>query len=213
MWLVVLLLTLFLAAWGHFQDASGQAWSQPERRPLPNLGRSSEDRQRLFEEIQAVVERYQDELKQIPGVFAVNAGADRISVAVVLHPEESGAKPTAIPVEIHTVYILPPPAGVVVVEPFPPDPQTEACPPESVRTWNLDHFECFAIAQTCPAGFDETMNHDWRFCLNPSVSSTIPNPMALPIAGIPFAQVEAILERHRAEIRQWPGVTSSGLGA
>jgi hypothetical protein len=160
-------------------------------------------------------------------VFAVGAVENRISVGVVLHPDESGAKPTSlppalravptllegVPVEIHTAYILSPPPGVVVIQPFPPDPQTETCPPESVRTWNLDHFECFAIAETCPTGFEEMMSYDWRFCLNPGGSGMIPNPMSPPIAGIPFAQVEAILERHRAEIMQWPGVTSSGLGA
>src|SRR5713226_884939 len=119
-----------------------------------------------------------------------------------------------VPVEIHTSYILPPPSGVVVVQPFPPDPQTEACPPESVQTWNRDHVECFTIAETCPEGFQETMDYNWRFCLNESGYPTIPScdMMTLPIAGIPFAQAEAILERHREEITQWPGVTGSGLG-
>jgi hypothetical protein len=164
-----------------------------------------------YEEV--VVNRHQDELQQIPSVYAVRGGVNRVMVSVFVHTDERGDKPATLPlalqavpttieglpVEIQPVYILPPPPGVVVVQPFPPDPQTEACPPASVQTWNLDHLECFAIAETCPDGFQETTRFDWRFCMNPGISSTIKNPMNPPIAGIPFAQAQAILARHQAE--------------
>jgi hypothetical protein len=215
-----LLIVAVLLTGGHFREVLGQHVLQPERRPLPSLGRS-------YEDIQAVVTRYQTELKQIPGVSSVVAGDNQVIVNVLVHTDERGEKPTTLPsalqavpkmleglpVEIWPMYILPPPPGVIVVQPFPPDPQTEACPPESVQTWNLDHLECFAITETCPDGFQETMSYDWRFCMNPSISSTILHPMSLPIAGIPFAQVQAILARHQAELGQVPGLTGVGLGA
>jgi hypothetical protein len=43
--------------------------------------------------------------------------------------------------------------------------------------------------------------------------TTIPNLMTPPIAGILFAQAEAILARHQAELGQVPGLTGVGLGA
>ena len=226
-WPVVLLSTLCLMAWGHFQDAEGQGLSQPERRPLPDLGQSSEDRQRSYQEIQAVADRHQDELKQIPGVYAVTTGADQVIVNAIVHTDERGNKPATlppdlqtvptmlegVPVEIEPLYLLPPPAGVVVLQPFAPDPQTQACPPQSVQVWNPGHMECFALAESCPEGFEETIDSDWRFCLNPGLSSTIPNLMTPPVAGIPYVQAEAIRERHSVELGQLPGVTGVGLGA
>jgi hypothetical protein len=121
-----------------------------------------------------VVNRHQDELHQIPGVYAVRGGVNRVIVSVFVHTDERGDKPATLPpalqaipttiegllVQIQPVYILPPPPGVVVVQPFPPDPQTEACPPESMQAWNLDHLECHAIAEAHPDGFEETMNYD-----------------------------------------------------
>jgi hypothetical protein len=29
-------------------------------------------------------------------------------------------------------------------------------------------FECFALAETCPSGFQETTGYNWWFCLNPT---------------------------------------------
>jgi len=181
---------------------------------------------RSYEEV--VVNRHQDELQQIPGVYAVRGGVNRVMVSVFVHTDERGDKPATLPlalqavpttieglpVEILPVYILPPPPGVVVVQPFPPDPRTEACPPASVQTWNLDHLECHAIAETCPDGFEETMNYDWRFCIkDPNISWGKPDVMTPPIAGIPFAQAQAILARHQAELGQIPGLTGFGVGA
>jgi len=74
-------------------------------------------------------------------------------------------------------------------------------------------MECFALAESCPEGFEETIDSDWRFCLNPGLSSTIPNLMTPPVAGIPYVQAEAIRERHSVELGQLPGVTRVGLGA
>lgn len=229
-WPVVLLIALSLTAWGHFQDASGQSLSQSARRPLPNLGRSAEDLQQSYQltlEIQAVVDRHQDDLKQIPGVYAVTTGADRVIVHAIVHTDERGNKPATlppalqavptilegVPVEIEPLYLLPPPAGVVVLQPFPSDPQTQACPPQSVPAWNTGHVECFALAESCPEGFEETIENDWRFCLNPNIFSPIPNVMIPPIAEIPYAQAEAIRERHSMELMQLPGVRSVGVGA
>jgi hypothetical protein len=50
------------------------------------------------------------------------------------HPRFRRCPLEGLPVEIQPIYILPPPPGVIVVQPFPPDPQTEACPPASVQT-------------------------------------------------------------------------------
>jgi hypothetical protein len=181
---------------------------------------------RSYEEV--VVNRHQDELQQIPGVSSVVAGVNRVIVFAFVHTDERGEKPTTLPlalqaipttleglpVEIQPVYSLPPPPGVVVVQPFPPDPQTEACPPASVQAWNLDHLECHAIAETCPEGFEETMNYDWRFCIkDPNISWGMPDVTHPPIAGIPFAQAQAILARHQADLGQIPGLTGYGVGA
>ena len=68
-------------------------------------------------------------------------------------------------------------------------------------------------ADSCPKGFKEIVElGGWRFCVDPEHPETIPPLMAPPIAGIPYEEALAILERHREEIMRLPGVQSVGMG-
>lgn len=212
-----LLLALYSGGQGRTQET---VMSPPERR-----GYDPEAIHR-YEQMQALAARYRDELSQIPGVYTISAGVDRIIIGIFVHTDAQGNKPATLPpalqaipptldghpVVLLPVYILPPPPGVIVLEPLPLLPGTETCPPESVRTWNLDHFECFAVAGACPPTFREETQFDWRFCLSPD-GATLPNPMTPPIAGIPFEKVEEIWARRNEEITRLPGVHSAGIGA
>jgi hypothetical protein len=86
---------------------------------------------------------------------------------------------------------LSPPAGVVVLRPGRIKEQ----------------------ADTCPAGFKETVETaGWRFCVDPQHPEPIPPLWVPPVAGIPFEEVEAIFWRHREELMKIPGVSSVSLG-
>lgn len=68
-------------------------------------------------------------------------------------------------------------------------------------------------ADACPPDFPyEVDRFDWRFCVDPQNPETIPAIMTPPIAGIPFEEALAILERHQLALMQLPGVQSVGLG-
>lgn len=87
---------------------------------------------------------------------------------------------------------VPPPAGVIVL-------RTDGKRDE---------------AEVCPKGFREKSGrHGWRFCIDPAHPQPIPPLWKAPIAGIPFEEAQAILERHRDELWQIPGVMGHGLGA
>lgn len=77
-----------------------------------------------------ILNRHRDELRAIPGVLGIGIeGGSRLVVDVFVHTDLSGRKPAvlpdalramppfldAVPVRVEPVYILPPPAGVVVV--------------------------------------------------------------------------------------------------
>lgn len=97
-----------------------------------------------------------------------------------------------IPLDVPPPVYLPPPSGVIVLR------------PNGVREQ----------ADSCPEGFKEVVERgDWRFCIDPGHPETIPPLMVLPIAGIPYEECLAILERHREELQQIPGVKSVGMGA
>jgi len=86
---------------------------------------------------------------------------------------------------------LPPPPGVIILR------------PGGVREQ----------ADSCPEGFKEHVSlGGWRFCIDLEHPETIPPLMAPPIAGIPYEEALAILERHREEIMRLPGVQSVGMG-
>src|SRR6266571_9004071 len=63
-----------------------------------------------------------------------------------------------------------------------------------------------------PISFNEDVSHGWRFCFDPKHPEPIPPLMAPPIAGIPYEEALAILERHREELMRLPGVQSVGMG-
>ena len=175
----ILLLSLPLPPW----HASGQTPSTPQQqRVTPEMDLTPED-------IQAMADEYHDELMQVPGVYSVGGAGDHILVGVLIHTDPHGEKPSTlplpvqavprmlegVPVEIAPLYILPPPSGVVVVQPFPPEVATELCPGDAVRGWLEDHFACYAVADVCPEGYREQRHFDWRYCVNPDVFAAIPN--------------------------------------
>jgi len=175
-----------------------------------------------------VVAHHYDEFRQIPGAYGVTEAADRVIIWAMVYTDEQGNKPATLPpalqavpttlegvfVEIDPVYSLPPPPGVVVLSPLPPDPQTKKCPTGEVRAWQRDHFECYALAETCPDGFQETSSFifGWRFCQDPRQFVLIPDVMKPPIAGVPYDQAQAVLVRHQAELSRLPGVDRLSLG-
>lgn len=95
------------------------------------------------------------------------------------------------PFTIPSLELLPPPPGVIILR------------PGKVREQ----------ADSCPEGFEEARGeNDWRFCIDPQHPEPIPPLMVPPIAGIPYEEALAILERHRAELMQLPGVEAVGMG-
>jgi hypothetical protein len=181
----------------------------------------------------AIFERHAAELKQLPGVVAVWLEADGIHVythnPAVLPTEVEGLPVMAVtslgdgkaqkevsplpdgqcgpgthwdaevkrckrtvPLPVPPPVYLPPPPGVIVLR------------PGGVREQ----------AESCPEGFNEIVERgDWHFCVDPGHPETIPLMMVPPIAGIPYEECLAILERHREELHQIPGVQGTGLGA
>ena len=100
---------------------------------------------------------------------------------------------------------------VVIVRPGPPYRQDQPCPAGFLRSWDEEQYRCYALADACPAGFQENRETGWRLC-------TIPDSFALPptfvkgptIAGIPYYEAKAILFRHRQELMV-PGILEYGL--
>jgi len=186
-----------------------------------------------YEEALAVFEHRAEELKQLPGVVAVWLEADGIHV----YTSDPAVLPTAIeglPVTSVTSLgdgetqkeIFPPPSlqcgsgtqwdtGVgrckrtvpLVVSPpvyLPPPSGVIVLRPGGVREQ----------ADSCPEGFKEVIERgDWHFCIDPGHPEPVPPLMVPPIAGIPYEECLAILERHREELLQISGVKSVGMGA
>ncbi len=158
-----------------------------------------------YDEAEAIVKRHQQELMQVPGVYDVAVGNEGILVAVFVYTNDKGEKPATLPPEIkalpaaieglplkiNPLYILPPPPGVIVLKPGGEQEQADAC----------------------PAGYRETQDKGWRFCLDYGHPEPIPGIlMTPPIAGIPYEEALKILERHRAELEALPGIGAVGMG-
>ena len=100
---------------------------------------------------------------------------------------------------------------VVIVRPSQPYRQDQPCPAGFIRSWDEEQYRCYELAAACPEGFQESRETGWRLC-------TIPDPFATPptfvkgpkIAGIPYYEAEAILFRHRQELRK-PGILVKSL--
>jgi hypothetical protein len=68
-------------------------------------------------------------------------------------------------------------------------------------------------ADSCPEGLEEESEQRWRFCLPPRYAQPLPPLWEPPIEGIPYEEALGILERHKKELLQLPGVTGVGLSA
>ena len=149
--------------------------------------------------------RYHDTLRAIPGVFGVTVEkANTLVVDVFIHTEPDGRKSAvlpeplraippfldAVPVKLRPFYILPPPAGVVVVA---PDGTT-------------------SIQSACPAQYEVAGMFDWQFCLPPQYAGIPPSGMLLPpIAGIARVDAANAVARNREKLMKLPGVQSVWL--
>lgn len=152
-----------------------------------------------------IVKRHRAEWMKIPGVLGMMPLEDKINVHAVVFTDAKGNRPAAlpqplaalpkeiegVPVALILEYALPPPPGVTIVKPGGVYVQADACPP----------------------GYIETTDKGWRFCLDFKRPEAIPPLMALPIAGIPYAEAFEILNRHREELQALPGVGAVGMGA
>jgi hypothetical protein len=182
------------------QEVASQPVAPSPTRELPQIAGLP------YEEAQAIVRRHQEGLMKVPGVYIVEAGGKGILVGVFVHTNAQGEKPTTLPpaiqalpsaieglpLEIKPLYVLPPPPGVIVLK------------PGGIREQ----------ADECPRGFREIIQFGWHFCVTPGAPESIPTAMMEPpIAGIPFEEALKILERHRDELLQLPGVTAVGMGS
>jgi hypothetical protein len=177
-----------------------------------------------YEEAEAIVKRHRSELMKIPGVQGISIRTRGFLIQMIIYSETRTIDPEVLktatrdipatieglPVKVKALPILPPPPGVIVLRPETADQQRQACPPGLLRSWN-GRFVCYEHAETCPPGLKEMQQFGWRVCLDSS--ETIPALWELPIAGIPFDEAMAILERHREELMRLPGVQGIGLGA
>ena len=149
--------------------------------------------------------RYRDVLRAIPGVMGIGIeGGNTLVVAAFVHTDKDGVKPAvlpdallaippfldAVPVKVQPHYILPPPAGVVVVA---PDGTT-------------------SIQSACPAQYELAPMFDWQFCMPPQYAGIPPSGMLLPpIAGIPRVEAVNAVERNRNKLMKIPGVQAIQL--
>jgi hypothetical protein len=153
----------------------------------------------------AVVEHHKAELQKVDGVHAIGAGTNEIVIEVTVYTNQKGEKPATLPrhlqalpstiegmpVRLFPMHVLPPPPGVIILK---PGGKREK-------------------ADSCPAGYDETSYHGWRFCYAHGNPETIPGVMMPPIAGIPREEAFKILDRHREKLRAIRGVGTVGMGA
>ena len=147
-----------------------------------------------------ILDRHREMLEQLPGVLSVHLGAEGILVRILVFSGDRSTPPPTIeglpsvieglPVQAESFVVLPPPDGVLVLQ--------------ENGEWEE--------APTCPSGLQEFERFGWRFCLGGG-NFTIPNLMEPHIAGIPFTEAQAILDRHQEELFTLPGVYSVGLGA
>ena len=157
------------------------------------------------EQQEEILNRHRDRLRAIPGVMGVGIeAANTIVVDVFVHTDQNGLKPAvlpdtlraippfldAVPVKLQPFYILPPPAGVVVVA---PDGTT-------------------SIQDTCPANYEPAPMFDWQFCMPPRYAGLPPSSMLLPpIAGLSRIDAANAVERNRNKMMRTPGVQGINL--
>ncbi|MBM4256012.1 MAG: hypothetical protein FJ147_08960 [Deltaproteobacteria bacterium] len=135
--------------------------------------------------------------------MGIEAG-NTILVDVFVHTDQTGRKPAvlpnalraippfldALPVKVQPHYILPPPAGVVVVA----------------------MNGSTSIQRECPATYEVAPMFDWVFCMPPQYAGLPPSSMLLPpIAGIPRVEAANVVERNREKLMKIPGVSSLHL--
>lgn len=154
---------------------------------------------------EAILNRHRDQLQAIPGVSGIGIEAgSTLLIDVFVHTDQYGRKPAvlpdalraippfldAVPVKLETTYILPSPAGVVVVA---PDGTT-------------------SIQKTCPANYEVAPMFDWTFCMPPNYAGLPPSSMLLPpIAGISRVDAANAVERNRSKLMKIPGVQNIQL--
>lgn len=170
-----------------------QATTSPSAEPpaAPLLSPEQQDK---------ILARHQDVLRAIPGVMGVSIeGGSTLVVDVFVHTEPDGRKPAglpdalraippfleAVPVKLQPAYILPPPAGVVVVA---PDGTT-------------------SVQDTCPENYEVAPMFDWQFCMPPRYAGLPPSGMLMPpIAGISRVNAADAIDHNRNKLMKLPGV-------
>ena len=158
-----------------------------------------------LEQQTALVARHQDDLLKILGVYGVTVETgNTLVINAFVHTDQSGTKPgvlpdalrtippflDAVPVKINPAYILPPPAGKVVVA---PDGTT-------------------SVQDKCPEEYTLVPMFDWQFCMPPQYAGLPPSAMLLPpIAGKPRVDAANAVERNRNKLMKLPGVQAIQL--
>lgn len=157
------------------------------------------------EQQEALLDRHRDRLRAIPGVMGIGIeGGATLLVDVFVHTDQNGRKPAAlpdvlraippfldaVPVKVQPHYILPPPAGVVVVA--------------------MDGTT--SIQSACPKDYEVVQMYDWTFCMPPKYAGLPPSGMLMPpVAGIPRSEAADAVERNREKLMKLPGVYSIQL--
>jgi len=186
-------------SWPHTHGLPQALAATPPSTEIPALPLLSPEQQEV------ILNRHRAEFRAIPGVIGIGIeGGNTFHVDVFVHTDPSGRKPAvlpdallkippfldAVPVKIEPVYILPPPAGVVVVA---PDGST-------------------SIQSACPAEDEAVPMFDWVFCMPPRYAGIPPSGMVLPpIAGISRLDAANTVERNREKLMKIPGVQSIQL--
>jgi hypothetical protein len=184
---------ILLRSWGLSHGPEETTKQPPAPLPTPTVREMPLVAGIPYGEAQAIVKRHRQELMKVSGVSAVGVGKSGILIEI-FKPAAQHALPQTIeglPVEVKLLPTLPPPSGVIVLQPG----------------GRREH------AESCPAGFQEVVVFDWRFCIEPGSSEPIPPLWVPPIAGIPYEEALKILDRHRDELMRLPGVDSVGMGA
>lgn len=144
--------------------------------------------------VESVFIRNWEELLKNPDVLGVLPSPSTGEIIIETdRPEGVPTEVERVPVKTQNPNKLPPPPGVIVLQPGGVVERRE----------DLD---------ACPEGFEEHTRYRWRFC-QPTDGNPEPFPplMNRPIAGIPFEEALKIYEHHKDWLFALPGVTSVGL--
>ena len=140
----------------------------------------------------AILQTHCPTLRQQPdvlGCLPVPSGIRLITDRPALMPTHVAGLPVVT--ELPPPH-LPPPPGVIILQPDGPDPRPQ-----------LDQ---------CPSGYRELQQYRWRFCNSTIAPQPIPTElMSPPIAGVPYTDAKKIFKRQ--DFIQLPGVQSVGLEA